>query len=73
MSTNLLLLPQALGVFLAADLVTGVVHWLEDVFADESMPFIGRHVARANIVHHHFPRHFTRLTWWQSSDRKSVV
>lgn len=67
MSTNLLLLPQALGVFLAADLVTGVVHWLEDVFADESMPFIGRHVARTNIVHHHFPRHFTRLTWWQSS------
>lgn len=67
MTTSLQILPQALGVFLAADLVTGIVHWLEDVFADESMPFIGRHVARTNIGHHHFPRHFTRLTWWQSS------
>jgi len=58
---------QAFGVYLAADLVTGIVHWLEDVFADETMPFIGRHVARTNIVHHHFPRYFIRLTWWQSS------
>lgn len=67
MTSLLLILPQALGVLLAADLVTGIVHWLEDVYADESMPFIGRHVARTNIIHHHFPRHFTRLTWWQSS------
>jgi hypothetical protein len=67
MSASLLIVPQALGTFLVADLVTGIVHWLEDVYADESMPFIGRHVARTNIVHHHFPRHFTHLTWWQSS------
>ncbi len=66
-SYSWMMVPQALGVFLAADLVTGIVHWLEDVFVDESMPFLGRHVARDNIVHHHFPRHFTRLTWWQSS------
>lgn len=67
MMTSLLILQQVLGTFLAADFVTGIVHWLEDVFAHESMPFIGRHVARTNIVHHHYPRHFTNLTWWQSS------
>jgi len=67
MLTALLILLQVLGTFLVADLVTGIVHWLEDVYADEAMPVIGRHVARTNIVHHHFPRHFIRLTWWESS------
>jgi ubiquitin-conjugating enzyme E2 variant len=67
MLTILAIALQVLATFLVADLVTGLVHWLEDVYADESMPVIGRYVARTNIVHHHFPRHFIHLTWWQSS------
>jgi ubiquitin-conjugating enzyme E2 variant len=28
---------------------------------------IGRAIIVPNIVHHHLPRHFTRLSWWESS------
>lgn len=50
-----------------ADFVAGVVHWLEDAYFDEHTPVIGRHVIVPNIVHHHLPRYFTRLSWWESS------
>lgn len=67
MSAILLIATEVFAILLLADFVSGLVHWLEDAYADESMPVIGPLVARANIVHHHFPRYFTRLTWWQSS------
>lgn len=58
---------QAGAVALAADFAGGVVHWLEDAYVREDTPLIGRHVARPNIVHHHFPRYMTRHNWWQTS------
>ncbi len=50
-----------------ADFVAGLIHWAEDAYFTEDTPVIGRLFIRANIVHHHHPRFFTRLTWWQSS------
>lgn len=50
-----------------ADFVAGVIHWAEDAYFTEDTPVIGRLFIRPNIVHHHFPRYFTRLSWWQSS------
>lgn len=67
MRSFLLHLAQALGIVLLADFLAGVVHWLEDAYFTEDTPVIGPLLIRPNIVHHHFPRHFTRLTWWQSS------
>lgn len=48
---------------LAADLITGVVHWLEDNYAtiDSSIPFI-RNVALDNEMHHYFPRDILAFT-----------
>jgi hypothetical protein len=63
----LLFLLQFLGVVLLADFVAGVVHWLQDAYGTEQTPLIGKHLIEPNIVHHHYPRYFTRLTWWQSS------
>jgi hypothetical protein len=60
-------LAQVFGLVLLADLVAGVVHWLEDAYGTEKTPIVGPLFIRPNIVHHHFPRFFTRLTWWQSS------
>ncbi|MDB6015872.1 MAG: Kua-ubiquitin conjugating enzyme hybrid localization domain protein, partial [Pedosphaera sp.] len=40
----------------------GLVHWFEDAYVREGTPLIGRHVARPNIVHHHYPRYMTRHT-----------
>ena len=61
------ILLQALGVILLADFLTGVFHWLEDAYGTEDTPVLGPLVIRPNIVHHHYPRFFTKLTWWQSS------
>jgi len=64
---TLQLLLQALGVILLADFLAGLIHWLEDAYGTEDTPVIGPLVIRPNIVHHHYPRFFTKLTWWQSS------
>jgi len=50
-----------------ADFVAGLVHWAEDAYFDEATPVIGQRIIVPNIVHHHLPRYFTRLSWWQSS------
>lgn len=60
-------LAQGFGVVLLADFVAGIVHWLEDAYGSADTPVVGPLLVRPNIVHHHYPRYFTRLTWWQSS------
>lgn len=67
MRSVLLNLAQVLGIVLLADFVAGVVHWLEDAYGTEDTPLVGPLLIRPNIVHHHFPRYFTKLSWWQSS------
>ena len=52
---------------LAADFVSGLLHWLEDAYGREDFPITGRLVTKPNILHHHHPRHFVRNSWWQSS------
>lgn len=58
---------QAVLVIALADFLAGVIHWLEDAYFDENTPFIGSRIIRPNIVHHHLPRYFTQLSWWDSS------
>src|SRR5271169_4974927 len=50
-----------------AEFFAGAVHWFEDAYVREDTPVIGRFVARPNIVHHHYPRYFTRHSWLESS------
>lgn len=52
---------------LAADLVSGAVHWAEDAYARPDTPIIGKLVAKANIEHHAKPRAFVSHSWLQSS------
>ncbi|HWA26300.1 MAG TPA: fatty acid desaturase CarF family protein [Lacunisphaera sp.] len=63
----LLLALQVVVIAGLADFVAGLVHWAEDAYFDEETPVIGARIIVPNIVHHHLPRHFTRLSWWQSS------
>lgn len=67
METALFIFLQALGVVVLADFVAGVVHWLEDAYGSEDTPVVGPLLIKPNIVHHHYPRFFTKLSWWQSS------
>lgn len=63
----LLIAIQVVLIVGLADFVAGLVHWAEDAYFTEDTPVIGQHVIVPNIVHHHLPRYFTRLSWWQSS------
>lgn len=67
MNDFLTLLLQAIGVILAADFASGIIHWIEDAYVREHTPVIGRWIGRANTLHHHLPRHMTRNSWWQSN------
>ena len=58
---------QILGLAALADFVAGLIHWAEDAYFTAETPVVGPLFIRANIVHHHYPRFFTRLSWWQSS------
>ncbi len=63
----LLIAAQVVVIAGLADFMAGLVHWAEDAYFDEDTPVIGRRIIVPNIVHHHLPRYFTRLSWWQSS------
>src|SRR5471032_2734892 len=67
MQTLFIVLFKIFATVLLADFVAGFVHWVEDAYAREDTLILGPLVARTNIVHHHYPRYFTRLSWWQSS------
>ncbi len=58
---------QFVATVLAADLVAGFVHWLEDTYGREDTPIWGSLVTRHNIIHHHMPRYFVTKSWLQSS------
>ncbi|HTJ79051.1 MAG TPA: fatty acid desaturase CarF family protein [Rariglobus sp.] len=58
---------QSLAIIALADFAAGIIHWAEDAYFTEDTPVLGRLLIRPNIVHHHYPRFFTRYTWLQSS------
>ena len=58
---------QAAGVVLAADFVSGLIHWIEDAYIREDTPVIGAWIGRSNTLHHHLPRRMTQNSWWQSN------
>lgn len=62
----MLILIKAFLVTLLADFVSGVVHWLEDVYAKPGMPLV-HNIAVNNELHHKKPRAFLVKNWWQSS------
>jgi len=65
--TAFVVILEVIAIAALADFLAGVVHWAEDAYFTEDTPVIGSLFIRPNIVHHHFPRYFTRLSWWQSS------
>ena len=61
------ILIQGTVTILAADFISGLVHWFEDAYARKDTPFIGRLLADANIEHHIRPRAFIERSWFESS------
>ena len=59
-------LGQAAGVYLLVDFISGIIHWSEDRYGSETTPFVGNAI-RKNILHHHRPRHITRIPLWEAA------
>jgi hypothetical protein len=54
------LLPVTVAGMIAADLLSGLVHWTADTWGSESMPVIGRRLLHPFRVHHVNPDDFLR-------------
>lgn len=62
-----IVLLEILATVSLADFLAGVIHWIEDAYFTEETPVIGSLFIRPNVLHHHLPRYFTKLSWWDSS------
>lgn len=51
----------------AADFVSGIVHWAEDTFGDVDTPIIGKWIVQPNELHHREAGAFTSRGWLASS------
>jgi len=60
-----LLVPAALVATLAADLVSGIVHWIGDRFLDETTPVVGALLIRPFREHHRDPLAITRHDFFE--------
>ncbi|MBA3845802.1 MAG: hypothetical protein H0X45_04035 [Planctomycetes bacterium] len=59
--------------FLIADLIVGLVHWLEDSYGSPTWPIIGAAIIAPNLLHHAQPRAFLAKTWWQGADLQAIA
>ncbi len=50
--------------YLAADLLAGFWHWLEDRYFDVTWPIIGEYIAKPNTLHHEQPTAFLFQSYW---------
>lgn len=53
-----------IALYLAADFVSGIFHWLEDKYWSEHWPIIGEYIVTPNILHHTRPAACTQGTYW---------
>jgi ubiquitin-conjugating enzyme E2 variant len=58
---------QGAAAVLAADFISGTVHWAEDAYARKDTPIVGKLLAEANLEHHVRPRAFVARGWLESS------
>jgi hypothetical protein len=59
---------RVIGCVLAADFITGLMHWLEDSYGREDWPVVGQAVIAHNREHHARPRSFLAHGVWRSID-----
>jgi ubiquitin-conjugating enzyme E2 variant len=52
------------SAWIAAELITGMVHWWEDRYGDPDWPVLGKYVIRPNIEHHSNQTAFTKGNYW---------
>ncbi|MEM9079129.1 MAG: fatty acid desaturase CarF family protein [Verrucomicrobiota bacterium] len=64
---------QTIGVILAVDFASGVLHWLEDAYGRKHWPLVGKWIIEPNIKHHFQPRHFTKSNFWKRNLATMII
>jgi len=59
--------------FAAADLLVGLVHWLEDSYGSPAWPVIGAAIIAPNLLHHDKPRAFLANSYGKLIDIQAAV
>ncbi|QDV26726.1 fatty acid desaturase CarF family protein [Aureliella helgolandensis] len=59
------LLGWIVASYLAADLLAGFWHWLEDRYFEETWPIVGKYIAKPNSLHHEQPTAFLFQSYWK--------
>jgi ubiquitin-conjugating enzyme E2 variant len=58
---------------LAADMLTGIIHWWEDAYGNPNWKYIGESVVLPNLEHHKKPRAFLNSNWWNRVNTSLMV
>ncbi len=64
---------QFLLAVIAADFVSGFMHWIEDSYFSEKTPLIGKWIIAPNMLHHRDPRAFVKNSWLRSADVPLII
>ena len=55
---------QIFILWIAADFITGVIHWWEDTYGNPEWPIIGKYIVLPNMIHHKNPIKLLEGTYW---------
>lgn len=55
---------QLLLLWMAADFITGVIHWWEDTYGNPNWPILGKFVVMPNLIHHKNPIKLLEGSYW---------
>ncbi len=58
---------------IAADFITGLIHWFEDTYITPDWPILGKHVGEPNITHHEHPGWIGRMSNLISRNYQTVI
>ena len=59
---------QIFLLWIAADFITGVIHWWEDTYGNPNWPIIGKYVVEPNLIHHKQPTKLLEGSYWNRID-----
>ncbi len=59
---------QVFLLWIAADFITGVIHWWEDTYGNPNWPIIGKYVVEPNLIHHKQPTKLLEGSYWNRID-----
>lgn len=64
---------QAIAVYLFADFLSGLYHWIEDRYFGDEWPLIGAYVSKPNGRHHDDPTAMLRISYAQRNGASIVA